>query len=44
MPDKNKKNKNENQDTSAQEAIQYLKGKPGSDDPKVLEEYIRSRR
>jgi hypothetical protein len=43
MSGKNKKNKNEYQ-SSLQEALEYLKDKPGSDNPKVLEEYIRNRK
>jgi hypothetical protein len=41
---KSKKNKNESKSGSSQEALQYLKDKPGWNDPKVLEEYLKSRR
>jgi hypothetical protein len=41
---KSKKNKNEYPQNSFQEAMQYLKDKPGSDNPKVLEEYLRNKR
>jgi hypothetical protein len=44
MPNKSKKTKNEYRSNASQEAIQYLKDKPGSNDPKVLEEYLKNKR
>jgi len=41
---KSKKNKNEYKINSSQDVVHYLKDKPGSNDPKVLVEYIRNKR